>query len=106
MEAPDFWDDTEVSQAKMKELKSLKDDIETYHHLEGQYDDIETLLEMGYEENRRLTISVLRRFCLVNMMEKTPSFLFMQEPGERSLVTGTVCCIACTNAGQMIKALR
>ena len=51
MEAPDFWDDTEVSQAKMKELKSLKDDIETYHHLEGQYDDIETLLEMGYEEN-------------------------------------------------------
>ena len=34
MEAPDFWDDTEISQAKMKELKSLKDDIETYHHLE------------------------------------------------------------------------
>ena len=51
MEAPDFWDDTEVSQAKMKELKSLKDDIETYGHLEQQYEDIETLLEMGYEEN-------------------------------------------------------
>ncbi len=25
MEAPDFWNDTEVSQKKMKELKSLKD---------------------------------------------------------------------------------
>ncbi len=51
MEAPDFWDNTEISQKKMKELKSLKDDIETYAHLEGQFDDIETLLEMGYEEN-------------------------------------------------------
>ena len=50
MEAPDFWDNTEVSQQKMKELKSLKDDVETYAHLTQQYDDIETLLEMGYEE--------------------------------------------------------
>lgn len=51
MEAPDFWDDTEVSQEKMKELKSLKDDVETYAHLSEQYEEIETLLEMGYEEN-------------------------------------------------------
>ena len=50
METPDFWDNTEVSQQKMKELKSLKDDVETYAHLTQQYDDIETLLEMGYEE--------------------------------------------------------
>ena len=51
MEAPDFWDNPEVSQEKMKQLKSLKDDVETYAHLEEQYEDIETLLEMGYEEN-------------------------------------------------------
>ncbi len=51
MEAPDFWDNTELSQKKMKELKSLKDDVETYAHLSQQYEDIETLLEMGYEEN-------------------------------------------------------
>ena len=50
MEAPDFWDNAEVSQEKMKELKSLKDDVETYAHLTEQYEDIETLLEMGYEE--------------------------------------------------------
>ena len=37
MEAPDFWDDAEVSQQKMKELKSMKDDMETYHNLETQY---------------------------------------------------------------------
>ena len=51
MEAPDFWDDTEASQIKMKQLKSLKDDVETYAHLSQQFEDIETLLEMGYEEN-------------------------------------------------------
>ena len=51
MEAPDFWDDTQRSQVKMKQLKSLKDDVETYAHLKQQYEDIETLLEMGYEEN-------------------------------------------------------
>ena len=63
MEAPDFWDDTEISQAKMKELKSLKDDIETYQHLEGQYEDIETLLEMGYEENDASLIQIGRASC-------------------------------------------
>ncbi len=51
MEAPDFWDDPYASQEKMKRLKSLKDDVETYAGLEQQFEDIETLLEMGYEEN-------------------------------------------------------
>ena len=51
MEAPDFWDNAEVSQMKMKQLKSLKDDIETYHTLETQMEDMETMIEMGYEEN-------------------------------------------------------
>ena len=51
MEAPGFWDDTERSQKYMVELKSLKDDKETYEQLESQYEDIATLIEMGYEEN-------------------------------------------------------
>ena len=51
MEAPDFWNNAEVSQQKMKTLKSLKDDIETYHNLETHYDDIETLIMMAEEEN-------------------------------------------------------
>lgn len=50
MEAPDFWDNPEKSQHSMKELKGLKSTIEEYQGLEGQYEDIETLLEMGYEE--------------------------------------------------------
>ncbi|WP_195965494.1 peptide chain release factor 2 [Roseburia faecis] len=51
METPDFWNDPEVSQNKMKEVKSLKDDVATYAALSTQYDDIETMIEMGYEEN-------------------------------------------------------
>ena len=51
MEAPNFWDDPVVSQKKMKELKSMKDDVATYASLTTQFEDIETLIEMGYEEN-------------------------------------------------------
>ena len=51
MEAPDFWDSPERSQELMKELKSKKDDVETYSHLKAQFEDIETMIEMGYEEN-------------------------------------------------------
>ena len=51
MEAPDFWDDVEISQQKMKTLKSLKDDLETYQELEMCYEDIETLVQMAEEEN-------------------------------------------------------
>ncbi len=50
MEAPDFWNNAQDSQKKMKELKSLKDDIQIYAELETKYEDIETLLLMGDEE--------------------------------------------------------
>ena len=50
MEAPDFWNDAALAQEKTKRLKSLKDDVATCGALFSQYDDIETLIEMGYEE--------------------------------------------------------
>ena len=51
MEAPGYWDEVERSQAGMRELNSLKEEKEKFESLQGQYEDIETLLEMGYEEN-------------------------------------------------------
>ncbi len=51
MEAPDFWNDPDVSQRKMKELKGYKDDVEIYRGLEVKLEDIATLIEMGDEEN-------------------------------------------------------
>lgn len=50
MEAPGFWDNPEISNQKMKELKGLKDTVDTIHTLEKQYEDIEMLIQMGYEE--------------------------------------------------------
>ena len=51
MEAPDFWDDTERAQKFTRELGNLKDTIALVNGLDQQYEDILTLLEMGYEEN-------------------------------------------------------
>lgn len=50
MEEPSFWDDPDKSQKTMIELKGLKGTIEQYENLKRSYEDIETLLEMGYEE--------------------------------------------------------
>ena len=50
MEAPGFWDDPDISNQKMKELKNLKGTVDTMEGLMTQYGDIEALIEMGYEE--------------------------------------------------------
>lgn len=49
MEDPGFWDDPDRSNRLMKELKVLKGTVEQGNHLKTQYEDIETLIEMGYE---------------------------------------------------------
>ena len=51
MEAPGFWDDPDRSNKQMKELKNMKDTVGVYQKLATQYDDILTLIQMGYEEN-------------------------------------------------------
>ena len=50
IEAPDFWEDADRSTNVMKELSGLKDVIATYDRLRIAFEDVETLLEMGYEE--------------------------------------------------------
>lgn len=50
MEAPGYWDNPEKAQQGMITLKGLKDEVETYEALKTGYEDIQTLLEMGYEE--------------------------------------------------------
>ena len=51
MQAPDFWNDPEKSNQKMREAKNLKDIVGTMEGLASQFDDILTLIEMGYEDN-------------------------------------------------------
>ena len=60
MEAPGFWDEPERSNAKMKELKNLKDTVQGCEKLFTQYEDILTLIEMGYEENDESLVAEIR----------------------------------------------
>jgi peptide chain release factor 2 len=50
MEAPDFWTDATTSTAKMKELKSMKDDVAVIDKLDDLYKEIEDYIELGNEE--------------------------------------------------------
>ncbi len=51
MQAPDFWEDPEKSNQKMRESKGLKSVVETMDGLSRQYEDILELIELGYEDN-------------------------------------------------------
>ena len=50
MTAPGFWDNPERSNKLMKESKNLKDTVDLINGLQTSFDDILTLIEMGYEE--------------------------------------------------------
>ena len=51
MEEPSFWEDADKATRTMQELKNVKATVETCEGLETKYDDIQTLIEMAYEEN-------------------------------------------------------
>ena len=51
MEVPGYWDDPTRSAEGMKLLSTLKEDVQTYQSLKDQYEEIELLIDMGYEEN-------------------------------------------------------
>ncbi len=50
MESNDFWDDPEKAQQFMKNLKNLQSTVEEYVRIQTLFEDVETLIEMGYEE--------------------------------------------------------
>ena len=51
MEEPGFGDEPEQSTRMVRESKNLKDEVDTYRALEQQYEDIQVMIQMGYEEN-------------------------------------------------------
>ena len=116
MEAPDFWDNPEKSQESMKTLKSLKDDLETYHHLKEQYEEIELLIEMGYEENDESVIpeieetlgnfretfeSIRIRTLLSGEYDKNNAIVTLHAgAGGTESCDWAPCCTGCTPAGR------
>ena len=117
MEAPGFWDNAERSQKMMKELSALKSDMEVYHKLQNQKEEIELMIDMGYEENDPSVIpdieEMLKEFeeefeniriktLLSGEYDKMQCHcgLFTQEPAAQSPVTGQVCFTVCICGGQ------
>ena len=49
MQSPDFWNDMEKAQNYVKELNTLKNILADFKELQTQFEDVEVLLEMGYE---------------------------------------------------------
>lgn len=50
MEEPGFWDNPEKSTKMVREAKNLKDEVDTFRTLEQEYEDIQVMIQMGYEE--------------------------------------------------------
>ena len=57
---PGFWDNPEVSNRKMKELKNLQDTVNMYRHLESQVEDIGMLIQLAYDENDEELVADIR----------------------------------------------
>ncbi|NLD51077.1 MAG: peptide chain release factor 2 [Clostridiaceae bacterium] len=47
---PDFWNDIENSQKVLQRIKELKEKVERYKRLVSSWEDLETLCELGLEE--------------------------------------------------------
>ena len=98
MEEPDFWEDTEGSQKVMKELKMLKDTIQTAEELNRQFEDTDTLLEMAEEEEDASLAGEIREGIrrLDEHLEEVRISTLLQELEEQRHVTGIRCCTGCT----------
>ena len=60
MASPDFWADPERANKRSKDAKNMKDTVETCDHLAQAFEDIQTLIEMGNEENDTSMIEEVR----------------------------------------------
>ena len=56
LEEPGFWDEPEVSQQVMKELKGLQDSVKEIEELYSGYEDMLLLIEMSEEESDEETL--------------------------------------------------
>ena len=58
-EAPDFWNDADTANKKMKQLKDLQTLVEDADKLSTSYEDMMMLIEMGNEEDDRSVIETI-----------------------------------------------
>ena len=81
MQADDFWSDPEAAQKVMKELKDLKDSVTSFRSMELMMDDLDTMIELGNEENDSSIIPEIEetniQIAIVDVTAKVkPEFVF------------------------------
>ena len=82
MEDQHFWDDAEHSAKVIKEVKGLKNTIDSFKKLQTLYDDVETLIEMGYEEEDESIVEEVKEtyeLLKTGLDEMTVSTLLSEE---------------------------
>lgn len=57
---PEFWNDMEKSQKILQRIKTLRDKLETFGHLESTLEDLKTLNELGIEEDDESVIDEVK----------------------------------------------
>lgn len=91
MEEPDFWSDSIKSTKLMKELKVLEQVLEEINHLTRIYQEIEILLEMGYEEeDDSLAVEakeLLEEYQVIYEKLRIQTLLSEEYDGENAIVT-------------------
>lgn len=60
MEEPGFWDDAAASTRVVKELKSMKGQVDSFNALVRQCEDVETMIEMGEEEEDKSIVAEVK----------------------------------------------
>ena len=71
IEEPDFWNDADKATLIMKEMKELKKSVDAFAELNTKFEDIETLIEMAYEENDETFLEEIEQemTCFKNTLE-------------------------------------
>ena len=107
----------------VRESKNLKDEVETLPGIGAEYEDIQVMIQMGYEENDsslipeieemleqfKETLEKMRmKLLLSGEYDHNNAILRLNAGGRRhrSPVTGAACFTACTAAGLRARALR
>ena len=94
----------------MKELKNLKELVETIHGLYTSYEDINLLIEMGYEDEDPAMVKELEEeihtFEKVFEKLKIQTLLSGEYDACNAIMTGQACYTVCTAVGQREKDSR
>jgi peptide chain release factor 2 len=85
MAAPDFWDDNEQAQKTINEMNAVKSVVEAYQAFQGEYDDLEVMMELVGEEEDEAMAAELRSSVssLLSKLEGFELTLLLSEPYDK-----------------------